>query len=258
MITQDPLTDEQLRARARRLGLYGLLAHWDALGQEPLIATLLDREEDERARRSLERRIRQARLGALKPLADFDWAWPKQVDRQAVTDLFSLQFVHDAANVILVGPNGVGKTMIAQNLAHYAVLGGLTAAFTTASAMLNDLAAQDGARALERRFKHYCQPQLLVVDEVGYLSYDNRHADLLFEVVNRRYQRVPIVITTNLEFQKWNQVFPNAACVVTLIDRLIHRSEIIPIAGASYRVKEADERSAQKNKGRKKKEGPES
>src|SRR5207344_2304949 len=126
------------------------------------------------------------------------------------------------------GPNGLGKSMLLKNLAHQAVLHGATSRFTLASDMLHDLAAQDSTTALARRLRRYTSPTLLAIDEVGYLSYDARYADLLFEVVTRRYeQQRSIVLTTNKPFGEWNQVFPNAACVVTLIDRLLHRAEII-------------------------------
>ena len=108
--------------------------------------------------------------------------------------------------------------------------------------MLNDLAAQDGDSALKRRLASYARPQLLVIDEVGYLSYSNRHADLLFEIVSRRYEEKSTLVTTNRPFAEWNEVFPNASCVVSLVDRLIHRSEILIIDGESYRLKEAKER----------------
>jgi DNA replication protein DnaC len=245
-MTIDRTSDEQLRTRARQLGFYGLVANWAEFGAEPWVPLLIDREDQERHHRSLERRIRQARLGKFKQIADFDWTWPKQIDRETVQELFSFQFIGETANVVLAGPNGVGKSMIAQNLAQQALLHGYSVRFTSGSAMLNDLAAQDGARALERRLKHYCQPQLLAIDEVGYFSYSNRHADLLFEVVNRRYQKLPIIITTNKAFDEWNSVFPNAACVVALIDRLVHRAEIVTIAGDSYRLKEANDRAAAK------------
>ena len=153
--------------------------------------------------------------------------------------------------MILIGPNSTGKTTIAKNLAHLALLGGYTARFATASAMLNDLAAQDSAPALNRRLRHYCRPALLVCDELGYLSYDARYADLLFEVVTRRYQHRSTIITTNKPFSEWNQVFPNAASVVTIIDRLVHKAEIITIDGDSYCLKEAKERAARKARARK-------
>lgn len=241
---------EALRDRARRLGLFGLLAAWNEVGTEDWIPRLLDYEERERQRRSLERRINNARLGVFKPIADFDWKWPKEIDREALEELFGLDFVAEAANVVLVGPNGVGKTMIAKNLAHQALLRGYTVRFTTASDMLHDLASRTSDASFARRLGRYCRPQLLLVDEVGYLSYDARHADLLFEVVTRRYQNRSIVLTTNKAFSDWKDVFPNAACVVTLVDRLVHQAEIIAIDGESYRLKEARDRAAQKAKRR--------
>jgi DNA replication protein DnaC len=241
---------ETLRNRLQRLGLYGLLTQVDEIREEDWLPRLLDIEEAERKRRSLERRLKNARIGSFKPMADFDWDWPETIDRQLIDELFHLAFVEEAANVVLLGSNGLGKTMIAKNLAHQAILRGFTARFTTASDMLHDLAAQDSDASLGRRLRRYTQPQLLAVDEVGYLAYDTRYADLLFEVVTRRYQTNSIVLTTNKVFGEWNDVFPNAACVVTLIDRLVHKAEIASIEGESYRLKEAKERAALKAKTR--------
>lgn len=243
------------RDRARRLGLYGLLAHWDEVEGQPWLVRLLEIEDTERSRRSLERRIRSARIGAFKALADFDWAWPKKIPRATIEELFTLRFIEEGANVVLLGPNGVGKSMIAKNLAYQALLRGHTARFTAASDMLTDLAAQETSGALARRLRRYCTPMLLCIDEVGYLSYDNRYADLFFEVVTRRYEQRSIVLTTNKPFTEWSQIFPNAACVVTLVDRLVHRSEIVQIEGDSYRLKEAKERAEKKRKARRSKSG---
>jgi DNA replication protein DnaC len=250
----------QLKERAKALGLHGLLAQWDEWGSASWLERLLDAEEAERGRRSFERRVGEARLGSFKSLADFDWQWPSRIDRALVEELLGLGFLEDASNVVLVGPNGVGKTMLAQNLAYQALLGGNTALFVTASAMLNELAAQDGSYAFNRVLKRYTQVRVLVIDEVGYLSYDSRHADLLFEVVTRRYQQRSTILTTNRPFSEWNEVFPNAACVVTLVDRLMHRAEIIHVEGRSFRLKEAQERTAEREsrrKGQRKKGGDE-
>jgi DNA replication protein DnaC len=218
---------------------------------QPWLQTVVDYEEAERSRRSLERRQRDARVGQFKLMADFDWDWPRQIDREAIEDSMSMRFIAEGTNIVLYGPNGVGKSMIQQNIAYQALLRGYSVRFTTASDMLVDLAAQDSSSRLNRRVARYAHPALLCVDEVGYLSYDSRYADLLFEVVTRRYQASkPIVLTTNKRFAEWTQVFPNAACVVTLVDRLLHRCECIDIDAESYRVKEAEERKAERAKQR--------
>jgi DNA replication protein DnaC len=238
----------ELRAQAAELRLHGLLAHWDELMGNPeteqRVRQWLGWESVERTHRSLERRLREAHLGRFKPLADFEWDWPKECDRTAVEELMSLQFLTDASSVVLFGPNGVGKSMVAANIAHQAVLQGHTALFTTAGQMLGELAALDSDSALRRRLQHYAAPTLLVVDEVGYLSYSNRHADMLFELVSRRYLQKSTIVTTNRRFADWGEVFPNAACVVSLVDRLMHRAEVVHIDGESYRQKEAEERAA--------------
>lgn len=238
--------NDPLMERARTLKLFGLLAHWDEIGETGWIEPLIHWEELERTRRSLERRLKAAHLGRFKPLADFDWRWPGQCDRQAIEELMQLQFLEETANVVLVGPNGVGKSTIARNIAHQAVLAGHTVRVVSAALLLNELAAQDGDLALRRRLALYARPRLLLIDEVGYLSYSNRHADLLFEIISRRYEEKSTIITTNRPFAEWNEVFPNAACVVSLIDRLVHHAEIIQIDGESYRLKEAKERSEQR------------
>ena len=260
-MTKTPTTipePETLQNRLRNLGLYGLMSHLDEILEEEWLPRILDIEETERRRRSLERRLKNARIGRFKPMADFDWKWPKTIDRALVDELFTFGFVEEAANVVLLGPNAVGKTMIAKNLTHQAILRGFTARFITASDMLHDLAAQDSDISLARRLRRYTQPQLLAVDEVGYLAYNTRYADLFFDVVTRRYQQRSIVLTTNKPFGEWNQVFANAACVVALIDRLVHKAEIAAIDGASYRFKEAKERAALKAKTRARRRKPKS
>ena len=250
------MTSADPRQRATALQLHGVLAHWAECAQAPWLDPLLSWEETERARRSLERRLRSAHIGRFKPLADFDWTWPTQCDQRAIAELMTLDFLNSTTNAILVGTSGLGKTMIAQNIAHQAVLHGHTVLFTTAGQLLSELAGLDSDSALRYRLRRYAAPDLLIVDEVGYLSYSNRHADLLFELINRRHEKKSTLITTNKSFSEWSEVFPNASCVVAMIDRLIHHAEIIAIKGESYRRKEAQERAAAKSKKRKAKEAP--
>ncbi len=250
------MTNDNLHDRARRLGLWGLVSNWEKVAGAAWLEKIIDYEEVERNRRSLERRVGNAKLGRFKPMADFEWNWPKEVDRELVEELFELRFLDEAANVVIVGPNGVGKTMIAKNLAHRAILSGHTVRSTTASELLNDLAAQESASALMRRLRHYSRPGILVIDEVGYLATSAEHTDLFFEIVNRRYQEKSIILTTNKSFEEWNDVFVNSGCVVTLIDRLVHKSEIVKIDGKSYRLKEAKERTQARERKRAKKKKP--
>lgn len=249
------IEQEQLKQQASELKLHGLIANWQDLTDEQhtWLAQWLTWELAERKQRSLERRLASAKLGRFKPLTEFDWQWPGKIDQQAVQHFMQLEYLTEASNIIIIGSNGVGKSTIAQNLGYQAVMQGHTVLFTTAANMLNDLAAQDGDNALRRRLTYYAKPKLLIIDEVGYLSYSNRHADLLFEIINRRYEKNSTLVTTNRPFSEWNEVFPNAACVVSLIDRLVHHSEVIAIEGESYRMKEAEEqandrRSAKKGK----------
>ena len=247
------IEQEQLKQQASELKMHGLIAHWHEVTdeQQPWLAQWLTWELTEHKQRSLERRLNSAKLGRYKPLTEFDWQWPKRIDQQSVQRLMQLEFLTDTSNIIFMGGNGVGKSTIAQNLGYKAVMQGYTVLFTTAANMLNDLAAQDGDNALRRRLTYYAKPKLLIIDEVGYLSYSNRHADLLFEIVNRRYEKNSTVVTTNKPFSEWNEVFPNAACVVSLIDRLVHHSEVISIEGDSYRMKEAQEQASKRRSDKK-------
>lgn len=205
-----------------------------------LLEQVVAAEHEDRNRRSVERRLKRARLGRFKPVADWDWDWPTALDRPALERILTLDFLDRADNVLLVGAQGLGKTMLAKNLVHQAVLAGHTALFTTASDLLLDLNGQETARALERRLKHYARPTLLAIDEIGYLAYDARAADLLFQIVSRRYEHRAILMTTNLPFKRWDTIFPNASCAVALIDRLTHHAEILVIEGESYRRREAE------------------
>jgi len=205
-----------------------------------LLEALVQAELDERARRRLERQLRAARLGRFKAMADFEWDWPKHLHRPTVDRVFTLDFVAKGENVVLVGNQGLGKTMLSKNLVHQAVLAGHSALFITASDLLLDLNSQDTSRALERRLRAYARPQLLAVDEIGYLAYDAHAADLLYQIISRRYEQRSIVVTTNLVFKDWPTVFPNASCAVALVDRLTHHAEIIRLEGESYRHREAE------------------
>ena len=241
---------DNLEQRIRAIGLIGLAARLDEVRNEPWLERVITIETEERQRRGFDSRFKNSKLGRFKPMADYDWSWPRAIDRLAIDELFLLRFHAEGANVIIVGPSGLGKTMIAKNLAHAVIRSGRTARFTTASAMLSELAGQDGLTALSRAYRRYTSPAILVIDELGYVAYGNRHADVLYEVVNRRHDLGrSIIMTTNRAFMEWGDLFPNATCVVPLVDRLVHRSDIIEIDGDSYRLKEAQARARSRKTG---------
>lgn len=236
----EQLTSLGLRHAAANLDDLVAMSTKRRLGPLETIELLVEREGQYRAKKSLERRLARSRIGRFKPMADYEWNWPTRIDRDAIESALRLEFLDGGRNIVLVAPQGLGKTMIARNIAHQAVLGGHSVLFVTAAQLLLDLAAQDSARSLERRFRHYCRPTLLCLDEIGYLSYDARNADLLFQVISRRYEHKSIVMTTNLAFSDWPTIFPNATCATALIDRTVHHADVVAIEGDSYRRRDAE------------------
>jgi len=204
-----------------------------------IIERLCELEVLEKDRRGTERRLRQARLGKFKRIDDFDWAFPQNINRDSIENLLKTDFINRQENIILAGAQGLGKTMIAKNIAYHAVMKGKTALFTTASQMVMMLKSCDNQVDLNRMLKKYVQPDLLIIDELGYLSYDHQAADLIFEIINQRYEVGSIMMTTNLAFKDWNTIFPGAACLTAMIDRLTHHLQMIKIDGGSYRLKES-------------------
>lgn len=254
------MNTKDLQTRLHALGLRALAEGFDDFlslatkkrwGPAELLEQLTQLENEERARRSLERRTARSRLGRFKPMSDFDWNWPKAVDRDAVEAALRLDFLEQARNVVLVAPQGLGKTMIAQNIAHQAILAGCGVLFVTAAELLLDLGSQDSPRALDRRLKHYARAGCLVVDELGYLSYDNRNADLLYQCLSLRYERKSVVLTTNLAFSEWPSVFPSATSATALIDRIVHHPDVLTLEGESYRLREAKLRESKSTRARK-------
>jgi DNA replication protein DnaC len=219
---------------------HAIKSRWSA---HQILEQVVMTEAAERSRRSLERRLRMSGIKTFKPIADFDWSWPAKIERDIVERALTLDFLNEARNLVLVGPNGLGKTMIAQNICHTAVLAGHSVLFRSAPALLEDLQRQtpEGRR---RKLRTYANVGLLCIDEVGYLSFDDKAADLLYEVVNRRYERKPVILTTNRPFKEWNEVFPSATCIVTLLDRLLHHADVTVVEGNSYRVRESEQETA--------------
>ena len=217
---------------------------WSAL---QLLEEVVRMEVEEKTARNLEYRSMTARLGRFKQITDFDWNWPKKIDRALIESALNLQFISENRNLVLLGSNGLGKTMIAKNIAYQALLAGHTVLFRTASEIISDLSCESSITR-KNKLNLYGRVSLLCIDEVGYLSYDAAAADLLYEVVNRRYERGSIVITTNRAFKDWNAVFPHATSIATMLDRLMHHAEMTVIEGESFRIRESEAESAARRK----------
>lgn len=241
--------NNSLPAQLRQIGLLALPDQLDDFlaraakarwSPHQILEQLAQEEVAERSRRSLERRLRLSGIKRFKPMADFEWSWPAKIEREVIERALTLDFLTENRNLVLVGRNGLGKTMIAQNICHAAVLAGYSVLFRSAAALLEELHRQspEGRRS---KLRAYANVGLLCIDEVGYLSFDDKAADLLYEVVNRRYERKPVILTTNRPFKEWNEVFPNATCIVTLLDRLLHHSDVTVVEGNSYRVRESEQ-----------------
>jgi DNA replication protein DnaC len=232
---------ETLRLRSTR-EQYAALAgeaaqkHWTHVDY---LARLVDAEAQAREQRALQRRVEAATFPTLKGLDDFQWSWPKKINRVQVQNLFRLGFVADRANVIFLGGVGLGKTHLATALGYTACLAGHTVRFTTAVEIINTLTAAQINHRLKSELKKLVSPSILVVDEVGYLPIDKTGADLLFQVISQRYERGSIVLTTNQSYKSWPKIFDNDATLTSaVLDRLLHHAETVVLEGKSYRMKD--------------------
>ena len=225
------------RAARDALGAFLTHAHKSRFGPTETVEQLAAIERRAREANNLARRSKVAALGTVEPLDRFDWSHPRKIDRALVERLLALDFIGEAQNVLFRGQSGVGKTMLAKVLGHAALVRGHTVRFATLATALADLLRQESMPAFERRLKRYVAPDLLILDELGYLPCDNRAADLLYNIISRRHEQRSTVITTNLAFKQWGSVFPGAACVVALIDRFAQHCHRVDIDADSWRDK---------------------
>lgn len=236
---------EELTDILRRLSLTTIAQHYEDLSREAAreglghveyLRRLAEAEAAARYERSVHRRTKAARLPVLKTLEQFDWSWPKQINRAQIQELFRLRFLEQNSNVVFMGGVGLGKTHFALALAHCACLNNVPTLFTQAVEIVNTLSAAQAANALSKALKAYVAPRLLVIDELGYLPMDKRGADLLFQVISARYERSAIILTTNMAYKHWPRIFNNDATLTTaILDRLVHHCETVTIEGKSFR-----------------------
>ena len=243
-----PTVTEPLRAHLASLKLSYVLEHFESLIQEAgaeqwphvdYLARLIEGEAYRREDRSIQRRAGLARFPVLKTLDQFDWGWPKKINRPQIQNLFRLRFIEEKANVIFISNVGLGKSHLSIALGHGACLRGYSVLFTTAVDIINSLCAAHAHGNLKRELHKYLQPRLLIVDELGYLPIDKHGADLLFQVISGRYERGAIIITSNRAYKHWPEIFNNDTTLTSaLLDRLLHHAETALIEGKSHRMKD--------------------
>jgi DNA replication protein DnaC len=243
----DERNGDSLSKLLQRLQLPYIRAHYhepaqtaaeQGWGHLDYLQRLIEGEIGRREDKSLAQRVRRARFPMLKTLDQFQWNWPKKINRPQIQNLFRLNFIEQKANVIFLGGVGLGKTHLSIALGQAACARGYSVLFTTAIDIIHTLSAAAGTGSLKRTMQRYLKPSLVIVDEIGYLPIDKLGADLLFQIISERYERGAILMT-NRAFKSWPEIFNNDSTLTSaLLDRLLHHADICRIDGPSFRAKD--------------------
>lgn len=236
-----------LHSNLSALKLPFILANHQALAQTAadkqwshlhLLTELISGEAGSRNDRRVARLVAQARFSVLKTLDQFDWNWPTKINRMLVQNLFHLDFVNQHANVVFISGTGLGKSHLMTALGHAVCQSGRTVLYTGAIEIINTLALAHASGSMKRALAHYVKPQVLCIDELGYLPIDKFGADCLFQIISHRYERGATLITTNRVYKQWAGIFNNDAVLTSaLLDRVLHHAQTVLIEGKSYRSK---------------------
>ncbi len=237
----------QLNRLLERMKMDYLAAQLDAiceqaakkdLGYREFLTDALDSEWKGRHRKSVESRLKMARFPWIKTLDQFDFSFQLSIDKKVIRELSTLAFVDRAENVIILGPPGVGKTHLAIALGVKAVEAGHKVLFLTLESMITRLTRARMENRSDRQLQQFVYPKVLIIDEMGYLPMNREEAGMLFRLLNRRYEKVSLIITSNKSFVDWGELFNDQVLATAILDRLLHHCTTINIKGESYRLKE--------------------
>jgi DNA replication protein DnaC len=204
---------------------------------------LINEEVNDKMSRAIKKRIIKAKFPKIKTIDEYDFNYPKKINKQQILKLFDLKFTEEPKNIIILGPTGVGKSHLASAIGYASCLGNIWTRYTTAIDIVNDLYASLSDSTFSVKLAKYTKPRVLVIDELGYLPIDKKGADSIFQVISKRYESGSIIITSNLAFKEWGKIFADNTIASAIVDRLVHHAEIIKIEGESYRLKDKGKKS---------------
>jgi DNA replication protein DnaC len=242
-----PAQLERLAEHLRKLRLVKSGERLEALLQEAaarelpyaeFLEQVLGEEVAAKASKNIAMRTAMARFPFVKPLETFDFAYQPSIDRKQLQQLATCHYIEHGDNVIVLGPPGVGKTHLAVSLGLKAIEAGYRVLFTTAAHLIAVLTKAHAEGRLDEKLKVFTTPRLLIIDEIGYLPIDRLGANLFFQLISRRYERGPMILTSNQSFGAWGEVFGDRIIATAILDRLLHHAVTLNIRGNSYRLKE--------------------